>query len=78
MATPDLVLLDIVLPGSEMSGVLLCQQLCRDARTKVVVVTAQTQESIVEACLSAGAIERVTKPFSVNELQTKIEGWLSG
>ena len=31
---PDLVLLDIVLPGSSVSGVLVCQELCRDIGTK--------------------------------------------
>jgi two-component system response regulator MtrA len=78
MARPDLVLLDIVLPGSETSGVLLCQQFCKDTRTKVVVVTGQAQDSVVAACLSAGAVERVSKPFSVSDLQGKIEAWLRG
>ncbi len=77
-ARPDLVLLDIVLPGSQTSGVLLCQQLCKDTRTKVVIVTAQTQESIIEACMSAGATERISKPFSVADLSAKIQAWLSG
>ena len=76
-ARPDLVLLDIVLPGSQTSGVLLCQELCKDRRTKVVIVTAHTQESITQACLSAGAIEWVSKPFSVADLRDKIEAWLS-
>ena len=48
---PDLVLLDIVLPGSEVSGVMLCQQFCRDSRTKVVVVSGQAEEMIIEALL---------------------------
>ncbi len=75
---PDLVLLDIVLPDSGTSGVLLCEQFCRDTRTKVVIVTGQAQDSIAEACLSAGAVELVSKPFSVSDLRGKIEAWLRG
>lgn len=77
-ARPDLVLLDIVLPDSQTSGVLLCQHFCKDARTKVVIVTGQAQDSIIEACLSAGAVESISKPFSVNALQAKVEQWLVG
>lgn len=74
---PDLVLLDIVLPGSETSGVLLCQELCKDHRTKVVIVSGQGEETIIKACLSAGATDRIRKPFSVLELRLAIDGWLS-
>lgn len=74
---PDLVLLDIVLPGSDMSGVLVCQDLCRDSRTKVVIVSGQAGGSILNACLSAGAVEHVKKPFSVAELRDKLERWLA-
>jgi|GEM_PF-6670681 len=36
---PTLALLDILLPGSSTSGVIVCSELCKDARTKVVIVT---------------------------------------
>ncbi|NIQ99249.1 MAG: response regulator [Gemmatimonadales bacterium] len=75
---PDLVLLDIVLPGSGPSGVLVCQELCKDSRTKVVIVSAEASDSIVEACLSLGAIEYIRKPFSVPDLQEKLGVWLGG
>jgi CheY-like chemotaxis protein len=74
---PDLVLLDIVLPGSAASGVLVCQELCKDSRTKVVIVSGQAQRSILDACFSAGAIQHVNKPFSVPELRDSIERWLA-
>jgi CheY-like chemotaxis protein len=75
---PDLVLLDIVLPGSGVSGVLACQELCKDSRTKVVIVSAEASDAIVHACLSQGAVEYVRKPFSVPDLQKKLEAWLGG
>ncbi len=74
---PDLVLLDIVLPGSTASGVLVCQELCKDSRTKVVIVSGQAQRSILDACFTAGAIQHVNKPFSVAELRNSIERWLA-
>lgn len=75
-ARPDLALVDIVLPGSSASGVLVCEELCRDPRTKVVVISGQAHESIVQAALSAGAVAYVRKPFSVDDLRAKLEGWL--
>jgi CheY-like chemotaxis protein len=71
------MLLDIVLPGSATSGVLVCQRLCRDRRTKVVIVSGRAGPSVINACLYAGAIAHVAKPFSVPELRAKIERWLS-
>jgi len=74
---PDLALIDIVLPGSSASGVLVCARLCRDHRTTVVVISGQAHESIVQAALSAGAVAYVRKPFSVEDLRGKLAGWLS-
>jgi len=73
---PDLVLLDIVLPGSSKSGVLVCQELCKDSRTTVVIVSGQAVDSVLNACLSAGASDQVRKPFSVAQMREKIAGWL--
>jgi CheY-like chemotaxis protein len=74
---PRLVLLDIVLPGSDASGVLICQQLCKDANTKVIIITGVSSRSIVDACLSAGAAECILKPFSTDHMRTAIERCLS-
>lgn len=74
---PDLVLLDIVLPGSSSSGVIVCQQLCKEPGAKVVIVSGQAGEAVVRACMSVGALEHVKKPFSVPALREKIEGWLA-
>ena len=74
---PDLVLLDIMLPASSVSGVLLCQQMCKDSRTKVVIISGHATETIVQACLTAGAAGYVRKPFSVEEMRGRVTGWLS-
>jgi two-component system OmpR family response regulator len=72
---PDLVLLDVVLPGSSTSGVLVCNQLCRDG-TKVVIVSGQASQAVIQACLSSGAVDYVPKPFSVEALREKVQKWL--
>jgi CheY-like chemotaxis protein len=74
---PDLALLDIVLPESSTSGVMVCHELCKDARTKVVIISGQAEDSIIEACLAMGAVEYVSKPFCAEEMQANIEEWLT-
>ena len=74
---PDLVLLDIVLPDSSASGVLLCTYLCKDAHIKVVIISGQASKTIVQTCLNAGAIDYIPKPFSVEVLQERITEWLT-
>lgn len=77
-SNPDLVLLDIVLPGSSTSGVLVCSQICKELRTKVVIVSGQASRAIAQACLDAGAIAYVPKTtFSIQSLQVKLEEWLA-
>ena len=73
---PDVVLLDIVLPESKGSGVMVCKELCQDLRTVVVIVTGQPPGPMIDLCLRAGAAEYVAKPFSVSDLRVKLEGWL--
>lgn len=74
---PDLALVDIMLPASSVSGVVLCQQMCRDSRTKVAIISGHATETIVQACLTAGAVGYVRKPFSVEEMRDRVTGWLS-
>jgi CheY-like chemotaxis protein len=73
----DLVLLDIVLPGSSTSGVLLCQELCKNTRTKVVIVSGNAGTSVLNTCLSMGAADCVRKPFSPEQLRGKLMAWLA-
>ena len=74
---PDLALLDIVLPNSRASGVILCGVLCREPRTRVVVVSGNASESILRTCLSMGALECVRKPFCVEQMRSKLARWLA-
>ena len=73
---PDLVLLDITLPDSRASGVILCQVLASDPRTQVVIVTGNTNESILQTCVTMGALECVRKPFNVDQMRANIARWL--
>jgi len=73
---PDLVLLDIVLPGSSTSGVLVCQELCK-THTKVVIVSGNATGSIAQACLSMGAVEILRKPYSVQDARSLLESCLA-
>jgi CheY-like chemotaxis protein len=74
---PDLVLLDIVLPDSRASGVILCRVLSSDPRTQVVIVSGNANESLLRTCLSMGALDCVRKPFSVEQMRSKLARWLA-
>lgn len=72
--TPDIVLLDLMLPG--LDGLEVCRQLKRDSKTKsipVVMLTAKGEESDVVAGLEMGADDYVTKPFSPKVLLARVK-----
>ncbi len=63
---PDMVLLDIMMPG-QLNGLEVCRLIKRDAalrHTKVVMLTARGQSSDRAAGLQAGADDYLVKPFS--------------
>lgn len=68
---PDVVILDIMLPG--MDGLDVLQQLRRDSRAYVILLTARTEESDKIIGLSVGADDYMTKPFSPRELTARIK-----
>src|SRR5262245_66654038 len=62
---PDLVLLDVVMPGRD--GVAVCRALKADPATaaaRVVMLTAETTPEVVAEAAAAGADGYLTKPFS--------------
>lgn len=66
---PDLVLLDVMMPG--LSGYEVCQKIKEDADLAgipVVILTAKGQERDREQGLTMGASDYITKPFSPNRL----------
>jgi DNA-binding response OmpR family regulator len=76
-ARPDLILLDVNLPG--MSGLEVCERLRRDHRfgdTRIVMLTAAAQQTDVALGLAAGADHYLTKPFSPVRLLSIVEGLL--
>jgi two-component system phosphate regulon response regulator PhoB len=63
--TPDLILLDIMLPG--MDGLEVCRMLKRDDRTReipIVMLTAKGEEADIVTGLELGAEDYIPKPFS--------------
>jgi len=74
---PDLVLLDLMLPG--MDGFAVCRTLKTDARTAavpVVILSARGEETDVVAGLELGAEDYVTKPFSPRVLVARVRAVL--
>lgn len=71
---PDLVLVDIMLPG--MSGLDLCHHLRRLSDVPIIMVTARDDSHDVVVGLEAGADDYVTKPFVFKELAARIRSLL--
>jgi DNA-binding response OmpR family regulator len=74
---PDLLLLDLILPG--LDGLEICQQLKASPKTAgipIIMVTAKGHESDIVLGLKLGADDYVTKPFSVRELIARIRAVL--
>ncbi len=71
---PDLVILDIMLPG--MDGLELLSRLRRESEVYVILLTAKTEETDKIVGLSVGADDYVTKPFSPRELTARVKSAL--
>ena len=71
---PDVVILDIMLPG--MDGLEVLQQIRRESQAYVILLTARTEEADKVIGLSVGADDYMTKPFSPRELTARIKAAL--
>ena len=71
---PDLVLLDLMLPG--MSGLDVCRQIRLSSDVPIIMLTAKDAESDKVAGLELGADDYMTKPFSMRELVARIRAQL--
>jgi two-component system response regulator RegX3 len=71
---PDLVLLDLMLPG--LSGVDVCREIRRTSRTPVIMVTAKDSEVDTVVGLEVGADDYVTKPYRMRELVARMRAVL--
>jgi DNA-binding response OmpR family regulator len=74
---PDLVILDLMLPG--ITGLDVCRAIREDARTAavpIIMLTARGEESDRILGLDVGADDYVVKPFSPNELMARVRALL--
>ena len=71
---PDLIILDLMLPG--MDGIELLTRLRRESDVYVIMLTARTEETDKIVGLSVGADDYMTKPFSPRELVARVKAAL--
>jgi two-component system alkaline phosphatase synthesis response regulator PhoP len=71
---PDLIILDLMLPG--IDGIELLTRLRRESDVYVIMLTARTDETDKIVGLSVGADDYVTKPFSPRELTARVKAAL--
>jgi len=71
---PDLILLDVNLPG--MSGVETCRELRRFTAMPIIMLTVRNAERDKVVALDAGADDYVTKPFGIEELLARVRASL--
>jgi two-component system KDP operon response regulator KdpE len=71
---PDLILLDINMPG--MGGVEACREIRRASQAPIIMLTVRNAERDKVAALDAGADDYVVKPFGIEELLARIRAAL--
>ena len=74
---PDLLLLDLMLPG--MDGLDVCKEIKRDketSKTSIIRLTAKSEELDKILGLELGADDYITKPFSIRELLARVKAVL--
>ena len=71
---PDLVVLDLMLPG--LDGLDVCREIQRERPVPVLMLTARDSESDLVVGLEVGADDYLTKPFSSRELVARVHALL--
>ena len=71
---PDLIVLDLMLPG--MDGLDVCRRLRRESGVPIIMLTARVEEADRIVGLELGADDYVTKPFSPGELVARVRATL--
>lgn len=72
--SPDIVILDLMLPG--MTGIEVCKAMKADPKTSaipIIMLTAKGEETDKIVGLEVGADDYITKPFSIKELAARIK-----
>ena len=71
---PDLILLDVMLPGTD--GLEVCRQVRRDDQVPIIMLTARSDAIDVVLGLESGADDYVTKPFETRVLLARVKAVL--
>ncbi|MGH2697314.1 MAG: response regulator transcription factor, partial [Actinomycetota bacterium] len=71
---PDLVILDVMLPG--LDGMEVCREIQRESPVPVLMLTALDSEADLLVGLGVGADDYMTKPFSPRELVARVKALL--
>src|SRR5512136_1844448 len=71
---PDLVILDLMLPG--MDGLDVCREIRKEGSLPIIMLTAKDEEVDRVVGLELGADDYVVKPFSVRELMARVKSVL--
>jgi two-component system KDP operon response regulator KdpE len=71
---PDLVLLDVNMPG--MGGLAACREMRRGSNAPIIMLTVRNAERDKVAALDAGADDYVVKPFGIEELLARVRAAL--
>ena len=73
-SAPDLVVLDLMLPG--LDGLEVCHQLRRESTVPILMLTAKDDEVDKIVGLEVGADDYMTKPFSMREVVARVKALL--
>ena len=68
--SPDLVILDLAMPG--LDGVAVCREIRKRGATPIIILSGEGEEAAKVEALDAGADDYVTKPFGKDELLARI------
>jgi two-component system KDP operon response regulator KdpE len=71
---PDLIILDLVMPG--LSGLDVCRRIREFSAVPIIVLSAKGSDSDKIAALDLGADDYITKPFSMDELLARVRAVL--
>ena len=68
---PNIILLDIIMPGR--SGIEVLKQVkATDDKTKVIMLTGISDEKVIKQAMEHGASDYITKPFSLEHLEKEV------
>ena len=75
---PDLILLDIIMPGGEEEGIQVLQKIMKNnSKIKIIMISAVGQDLIVQKCKRLGAKDFIMKPFDKEQIVKTAEKWLN-